>query len=134
MRITKTIKPGATGSRRFLDQWGHQLVAVRYRKDERQQRTLTTIEIIVDERPLIGATHTLQGYLARRNHEAIALKIDIDELDLRGKVKAAGARWSYAGKLWVMRYGDAVKLGLGSRIVQGGIDRCTDIDTSIVLK
>jgi len=43
MHITKTIKAGAKGSRRFLEQWGHQLVAVRYRKDERQQRTLTTI-------------------------------------------------------------------------------------------
>ncbi len=134
MRITKTIKAGATGSRRFLDQWGHQLVAVRYRKDERQQRTLTTIEIIVDERPLIPAAHTQQGYLARRNQEAIAIQIDIDELDLRTKVKAAGARWSYAGRLWVMRYADAVKLGLGNRIVNGGIDRCTDVDSSIVLK
>jgi len=134
MHITKTIKAGAKGSRRFLEQWGHQLVAVRYRKDERQQRTLTTIELIVDERPLINASFNQQGFLAQRNGEAVAVQIDFDELKLRVAVKAAGARWSQCGRLWVMRYGDAIKLGLGSRIVTDGIDRCTDIDPSIVLK
>lgn len=134
MQVTKTIKAGAKGTRRFLEQWGHQLVAVRYRKDERQQRTLTTVEIIVDERPLINAYFNQQGYLAQRSREAVAIQIDFDELKLRAAVKAIGARWSQNGRLWVMRYGDAVKLGLGSRVVADGISRCTDIDPSIVLR
>lgn len=134
MQVTKTIKAGAKGTRRFLEQWGHQLVAVRYRKDERQQRTLTTVEIIVDERPLINAYFNQQGYLAQRSREAVAIQIDFDELKLRAAVKAIGARWSQNGRLWVMRYGDAVKLGLGSRVVADGISRCTDIDPSIMLR
>lgn len=133
MEVTRTIKAGEKGSLRFLKQWGHQLVAVRYRKDHRQQRVLTTIEIIVDERPLHQSPINQTSFLAQRDKQAVAVHIDYEELELRQLVKQQGARWSRAGKLWVMTYGKAVELGLGARIIKDGVGRCTDLDTSIVL-
>lgn len=133
MEVTRTIKAGEKGSLRFLKQWGDQLVAVRYRKDHRQQRMLTTIEVIVDERPLYNQPVNQAAFLAHREKQPVAVCIEFDELELRGKVKQQGARWSRAGRLWVMTYGKAVELGLGIRIVKDGIERCTDVDTSIIL-
>ncbi len=76
-------------------------MAVRYRKDECQQRTLTTIELIVDERPLINASFNQQGFLAQRNGEAVAVQIDFDELKLRVAAKGGGrtveSMWSIMG-------------------------------------
>jgi len=126
MRIIKTIKAGAKGSRRFLKQWGDQLVAVLYRKDERQQRTLTTIELIVDERPLLMPHSISKAFSHRETAMPLPFKLILDELKLRVAVKGGGARWSQCGRLRVMRYGDAAKLGLGSIVVTDGIGRCTD--------
>jgi hypothetical protein len=39
------------------------------------------------------------------------------ETELREKVKAAGGIWRPRYKVWEMRYGDVVALGLESRVV-----------------
>jgi hypothetical protein len=92
---------------------------------------LTTIEIIVDERPLYDRPTNQQGFLARRNKEVVALKIDFGEDELRRQIKQAGAKWSPVGKLWLLPYERVIALALGARIVENGVQRCTDIDTSI---
>ncbi|WP_372750618.1 hypothetical protein [Litorivivens sp.] len=124
MDVVKTIRPGQHGSHRFLEEWGNKLVAVRYRKD--QNRMFTTIELIVDERP-VSSTSLKILQLTGRNR-AVALRINFDEVELRHRVKSAGARWSPELKLWLLPYNDAVKMGLRDRIVKGAAERCTDID------
>lgn len=52
MEVHKTLNPGQPGTRRFLNRYGERLVAVRYRKDLLKQKSFTTIELIVDQRPL----------------------------------------------------------------------------------
>ena len=131
MNVTRTMTAGAKGTQRYLEEWGHKLVAVRYRKDTRQQRMLTTIEIIVDERPLHDRPVNQQGFLARRNKEVVALQIDFEETELRQKIKQAGAKWSPVGKLWLLPYERVIALAMGDRIVENGIQRCVDVDTSI---
>jgi hypothetical protein len=65
----------------------------------------------------------------------VALKIDFGEDELRRQIKQAGAKWSPVGKLWLLPYERvialALALALGARIVENGVQRCTDIDTSI---
>mgnify|MGYP003670619786 CR=1 FL=1 len=102
MNVIKTMKPGQTGANRFLRKYGKQLVAVRYRRKPNDNKTYTTVEIIVDEREYAGkglsilATHT----------------IAFEEFQLRQQAKQIGAQWSKKHKVWVLLYHQAVELGL----------------------
>ncbi len=53
MDIRKTLHPGDMGTKRLLSEYGDQLVCVRYRDDKHAQKRFTTVELIIDERPLI---------------------------------------------------------------------------------
>ena len=84
MRVRSKLKPGQPGTRKLVQQFGERLVCVRYRYDALKRRRYTTAEIIVDESdwdPMPSAT-------ARR--ERVAVRIDVHEVKLREKVKAAG--------------------------------------------
>ncbi len=48
MEVSATHKPGLNGTKKYLQQYGDQLVCVRYRYDKSKKRQ-TTIELIVDE-------------------------------------------------------------------------------------
>ena len=51
MRVQATLQPGQEGTKKLLDQYGDQLVCVRSRYDEAQQRRLKTVELTVEETP-----------------------------------------------------------------------------------
>lgn len=134
MDVVKTIRPGQHGSHRFLEGWGDRLVAVRYRKDNSQQRIYTTIEVIVDER--LASTPTLNHRVLNitGRNRAVAIRVRYEENELRQKVKEAGAVWSPRLKLWLLRYTDTVKMGLRDRIVKGAAEQCTDVNTKIQIE
>jgi hypothetical protein len=54
---------GATGNERLVQEYGAQLLFVRYRVDEERGRRCKTVELIVNERPLRPG-HTVFGVLA----------------------------------------------------------------------
>lgn len=108
MEITKTIQPGEMGSKQLYQQYGEKLVCVRYRVDRYQQKRITTVELIVDEKPYISNKYTVIAWV----------KIDFDETDLRRQLKAAGARWLPDQKVWEMEYATAKKMKLIKRIVK----------------
>lgn len=51
MECQKRLKPGMKCTKRFQQQYGDNLLFVRYRYDYERQRRVTTIELIVDEAP-----------------------------------------------------------------------------------
>lgn len=51
MRVRLVRRPGQHGTRAYVEQYGEQLVCVRYRYDAAAGRRYKTIEIIVDEAP-----------------------------------------------------------------------------------
>lgn len=51
MEITKTIQPGDMGSKQLFQQYGDQLVCVRYRIDRRLKRRYKTVELIIEDKP-----------------------------------------------------------------------------------
>jgi hypothetical protein len=126
MEVIRTIKPGMPGSRRFQKHWGQNLVAVRYRRD--LNKLYTTIEIIVDEREQADPSISLKAVHAYRRQQLVAVTIAFEEQALRATAKSNGARWSVAGRAWVMPYNTAVALGLRSRIVEGLAEKCTDVE------
>ncbi len=130
MRVIKTMRPGDRGTHRFHRRYGERLCAVRYRDSACGAKTLTTIEIIVDERDKVPRGICQNAVHAHRRAEPVALRIAYDEMELRELVKSAGGRWSKAGKAWVAQRGTAVRLGLAHRVVEGLVEACTDVDTS----
>ena len=114
MRVRSKLKPGQPGTRKLVQQFGERLVCVWYRYDALKRRRYTTAEIIVDESdwdPLPSAT-------ARR--ERVAVRIDVHEVKLREKVKAAGGRWDPEKRLWRLAMEQVLQLGLGARVPQAG--------------
>ncbi|KUJ82909.1 hypothetical protein AWR36_010185 [Microbulbifer flavimaris] len=133
MQVIKTIRPGQKGARRFERRFGKRLCAVRYRNSPCGSKVLTTVELIVDERdkPAPGVSHSaLQAY---QRAEPVALSVGAEENAMQRLLKQAGARWSQKARAWVATRETAATLGLNHRIVEGLIDACIDVDTSIEL-
>ncbi|TGD71040.1 hypothetical protein E4634_19530 [Mangrovimicrobium sediminis] len=131
MRVIKTMQPADSGARRFHRRYGDQLCAVRYRESDCGSKLFTTIEIIVDERERPKKNISNVSLHACRRNEVVALRVAYEDVELRKKVKAAGAWWSRTGQAWVMRRDTAVQLGIAHRVQEGLVDLCTDIDTSL---
>ncbi len=124
MEIIKTYKPGQDGSKRYVQKYGEQLCAVRYRRSPCKRTVYTTVEIIVAQRDAYQRQDRERG-----NSKWVALKIGQKELTLRGEVKRIGGRWSRVAKVWVVQRSLAQSANLDHRIVEGLVTSCTDIPT-----
>jgi len=111
MQIRLTLKPGQKGTKRLVAQYGHQLVCVRYRYDEKRKKRFKTVELIIDE--------VSWGPQAARLPDAVVveIKVKLGEVGVRERVKEAGGRWNPEKNVWELRYDRVVKLGLEERIV-----------------
>jgi hypothetical protein len=113
MRVRLHLKPGQRGTKQLLEQYGDQLICVRYRYDPERRKRFKTVELVVSERdwpPLAPAP-------AFAPDDRVAVPVAYGELDLRHRVKQAGGRWNPERKVWELRYDRAIALGLGRRIV-----------------
>ncbi len=117
MEVVKTLSPGARGTRRYLEKYSERLICVRYRKDPARRRRLTTVELIVDEGPLIPQSHVEKAINPHPNRH-ILVKISYGEEALRQRAKQAGGKWLPEKRLWQLPYHKALALGLRSRIVE----------------
>ncbi|GAB1270007.1 hypothetical protein NBRC116493_32600 [Aurantivibrio infirmus] len=118
MKVIKTIAAGEKGSVRFLDEWGDNLLAVRYREDVERGLILTTVEVVVDERTKMSKNRQQIGYLKSRSRSLVFIRIGYHGRELQTKAKAAGARWDKNKKQWCMKYQSAINIGLKSRIIR----------------
>lgn len=87
-------------------EYGDKLVCVRHRIDDTGTRRLTTVELIVSEKPIV-----------RRPGPTVDVDIHLQEKDLQAKLKAAGARWDKVEQVWRIRRSTAIALGLKNRVV-----------------
>ena len=51
-------------------------------------------------------------------NKIVSIRIDIDEIELRQKVKMLGGRWNSKEKVWKIAYGKVKILNLEERIVE----------------
>jgi hypothetical protein len=101
--VVKKLAPGSPGAKRYAGRYGDALVCVRYRDDPANHRRLTTVELVVDARPL---------------PPPVGLRIAYGETALRQQIKAAGGIWDAERKLWRVPRTVARKLKLENRIVK----------------
>ena len=121
MKVLKTINAGQQGSQKYLQVWGDKLLNVRYREDDTGEMIVTTVEIVVDERPRPNQGCQQRGYLAARSKSFVGIKIGYDESNLRVKVKKSGGQWNNDRKLWILSREKVVALGLRERIASESI-------------
>lgn len=112
MRTRVILKPGQRGTKRLVEQYGAELVCVRYRYDEAQGKRFKTVELVVEEcdwQPAIAAD------------TMIGVQVALRETDIQHKVRQAGGFWNPARRVWEMRYDRAMMLGLKDRIVMDNV-------------
>ncbi|MFQ5652738.1 MAG: hypothetical protein ACE5IY_22625 [bacterium] len=93
----RKLKPGEPGTKKLLEQYGDNLVCVRYRNDRQRNIKTKTVELIVESSPWVppeSLTH---------------IRINYGEVALGKKVRAAGGKWNRARQLWELPYRNANK-------------------------
>jgi hypothetical protein len=108
-RIVKRLAPHQPGTQKLTRRYGSALVCVRYRHDETGQHRYTTVELIVDDAPIIP-----RG----RPDQVVGVRIDPEQSMLRSRAYARGATWDRNTNLWLMPRRLASALRLTSRIVK----------------
>ena len=109
MNRVVTLRPGAKGTKRVVDQFGEQLLYVRYRYNWAEKKCTKTAEIILSERlwdPQIQEDTKVYVWIA------------MEEVGFRLDIKDAGGKWVKERKLWQVSYKEVERLGLTSRIVK----------------
>lgn len=105
-RVIKKLTPGARGSVKLLRRYGAALLCVRYREDLAQGQRYTTIELIVDRRPLAPA-----------HNPTVLVPIGLAETELRQRACQLGAEWDAKRRAWAMPYKAAKHLKLLPRVI-----------------
>jgi hypothetical protein len=111
MRIHRTLIPGQPGTKKLADQYGQDLICVRYRYDEKNKERLTTVEIIVDRQKWILNNSKIPA------NKILNLKIQYGEKELAQQVKSLGGRWDSREKVWKLPLKYVQILRLEERIV-----------------
>ncbi len=115
MRTRLTLKPGQSGTKQLVNQYGDRLVCVRYRYDAAKRKRYKTVELIVEES---AWTPQVEPPAA----EAwVSVVIGKTESNLQQRIREVGGRWNGIRGVWELRYADVVALGLTGRLVEGGI-------------
>ena len=105
------LKPGQKGTKRLVDQYGDDLVSVRYRYDEESHTRLKTVEIIVERKqwtppPPLFATD-----------DVVPVRIAFSETANKQLARAADGRWDPEVRLWFIQYGKIKGTPLEKHIV-----------------
>ena len=102
-RVTRSLRPGAPGTRRLQLSYGSSLVCVRYRETADGQTRWTTIELIVDRRPTLDSL--------------VCIAADWREELLHARLRSAGARYDSRRRCWVASLRTARRLKIQDRII-----------------
>ncbi len=111
MPVGLSIKPGRSGTKKLVEQYGERLVCVRYRYDEEKRKRYKTVELIIEE---TAWTPKRQP----RANEIVGIRVEVKEKELQNQIKREGGKWNPSDRVWEMRYDRALNLGLKPRIIR----------------
>jgi len=114
MDVKATLQPGQNGTKLLLEQYGDQLVCVRYRYDKSKRKSYKTVELIVEEKDWIPNTIV-------KPFQTVSIRIGYNETRLRDLVKDAGGYWDIEKKVWKLPYRMVHDLGLEKRITDDSL-------------
>lgn len=117
MDVVKTLKPGKPGTKRLVERYGDQLIAVRYRLDRKTNTSYTTIELIVEQKYALFKQQPASPSPTASAPISVALRIHRHETELQSLVKSAGGKWDRDNLVWLISPDEAQRLGLRERII-----------------
>ena len=112
MKVKCILQPGQAGTKRLVQQYGDNLVCVRYRYDKKRKMVYKTIEIIIDKKPWAGEAEKIA------DEHIVGIRVAIDEIEVRRRVKSAGGKWDAARQVWELSYKKVKELGLVERVAK----------------
>ncbi len=110
-RVRLHLKPGQKGTKQLLAQYGDRLICVRYRYDAQRKKRFKTVELLVAERDWEPPRPRFA------QDQIVGLRVAFADMAVRDRVKQAGGTWNPERRVWQLRYGRVVALGLHGRIV-----------------
>jgi hypothetical protein len=108
--MIRKVKPGQPGTKQLLEEYGTQLVCVRYRYDAQQRKRIKTAEIVIAESEWIPPTHRFD------KDEIVWVRIGFVGRPVQQRIRAAGGKWDDRRCVWNIRYDAAVKLGFADHV------------------
>jgi hypothetical protein len=84
---------------------------VRYRRDDKNQRKIKTIELIIEESPLARNPAKIPV------NKIMQLRVKYGEIRIGKLIRNAGGNWNREKGVWELTYGEVLALGLENRIV-----------------
>jgi hypothetical protein len=109
-RIVKRLAPDQPGTKKLAQRYGDALVCVRYRQDPQRGRRYTTVELLVDEGPIVVKPPRPQATM-------VQVRIHLSETDLRMAACAMGAQWDPETGGWQISKRAATRLQLLDRVI-----------------
>ena len=113
-RVSKKFLPAQPGARKLARRYGDALVCVRYRHDPEGTVRYTTVELVIDETPVVKRPP---------RNELMAVRLARDDVELRRQLLAHGAKWDMARRVWWTTRGVVLQLRLLERVVEVDDDR-----------
>lgn len=106
LRVAKRFAPGQDGAKRFALRHGEKLVCVRHRLDSAGSVRYTTVELLVEETPVVPSGNRL-----------VALRLGPTQKSTRSILLACGGQWNNSARHWLVPRKVAKSLGLLDLIV-----------------
>lgn len=105
LRVAKKLSTTSRGALKLARRFGDALVCVRYRIDADSRYRYTTVELLIDKAPIQHRAPPLVG-----------VRVGLGEHALQRLLRAAGAHWDPAVRLWFMPRPAAKALRLMERV------------------
>ena len=108
--MLRKMKPGQPGTKQLSEQYGAQLVCVRYRYDALTRKRIKTVEIVVAESEWLPPEERFS------QEEIVWVRIGFVDYTTEEHLLAAGGQWDGTRCVWNIRYDAAVKLGFAAQV------------------
>ncbi|WP_129633652.1 hypothetical protein [Candidatus Oscillochloris fontis] len=108
MRTRLVRRPGDSGTKELVAEYGERLICVRYRYDAKTKQRHKTIELIIESsawEPPITPESIVAIRIGRKDHA------------LQEIVRNAGGTWNNQQQTWELRYDQVIALGLSERLI-----------------
>src|SRR6185369_2194979 len=92
------LKPGQKGTKALVEQYGDDLVCIRYRYDEASRTRIKTVELVVEKKQLPPQAQNVA------DEALVPVQIAYGEKNLGRMARSAGGRWDADVKLWYIPY------------------------------
>ena len=109
-RVVKKISATQSGALKLARRYGEALVCVRYRHDAEKQHRYTTVELVVDQAPILRRKRPLDA--------VVVVRIPLGDTARQRRAESLGAKWDGNACVWYMRRSTAKQIGLLKQIVE----------------